>query len=228
MAVLRALASLSWLLVLAAGARAEPPRVVLGPETRVEGVLDSAITLELPRGHRIVGEGVIRADVVTHGTIEGAGRGIDLAGAVSGTGSFRGNVQISGTYSPGRSPAEVQFDNLTLAPTATFVIEIGGTTPGSEHDVIRVLGQAVLAGTLQAQLIDGFEPSEGDRFEFLTAAAISGAFGALDLPAGGVALGLDATPTSLALAAATAVPALWLAGAIALLSAMGAVGARRL
>lgn len=115
------------------------------------------------------------------------------------------------------APSEVQFENLTLSPTSILLIEIAGPLPGAEYDVVRVSGNAVIDGTLEVVLLDGFTPTPGERFEFMTASAISGAFDAVVLPdAPGVELSLDATPTALAIVAAAEIPALDSRGALVL------------
>jgi len=43
-------------------------------------------------------------------------------------------------------------------------IQLGGTTPGTEHDQLVVTGDATLSGILNVSLIDGFEPKLGDSF----------------------------------------------------------------
>jgi hypothetical protein len=115
------------------------------------------------------------------------------------------------------APSEVQFENLTLSPSSTLEIEIAGPLPGVEHDVVRVSGNAVIAGTLEVVLLDGFVPAGGQRFEFLTASSITGAFdsvGLADPP--GVELSLEQTSTTLAIVAAAEVPALDARGALVL------------
>ncbi len=62
-------------------------------------------------------------------------------------------------------------------------IEIGGLTPGMQHDVFEVSGQAALAGKLKVALIDGYTPASGAEFTILTAASVLGTFDTLDLPA---------------------------------------------
>jgi hypothetical protein len=60
---------------------------------------------------------------------------------------------------------------------AALSIEIGGTAPGTEFDLIAAGGVASLDGQLQVTLINAFQPSIGDEFEFLMAAGgINGTF----------------------------------------------------
>jgi hypothetical protein len=94
--------------------------------------------------------------------ITGNGRVECQEGACSGSGT------ISGDYN--------QTSGGTLA------IEIGGTQAEVDSDVLNILGDASLAGTLSVELIDGFTPGGGDTFKVLTA---SGELTDLGLTLGG-------------------------------------------
>ena len=91
-------------------------------------------------------------------------------------GLFTGNIQFAGEFSPGTSPATVSIARTaTLAPTATLRIEIGGTTfritrPGGGQR------QATLSGTLDLDLINGFQPALGDSFTVMTFGSRAGDF----------------------------------------------------
>ena len=133
---------------------------------------------------------------VNNGTVNETGSGpgdrLSFAGPVSGDGSFTGTVEFQALYSPGDGPAIVEVENLLLTPSSTLEIEVGGITPGLEHDQVIVSGDAVLNGRLDVPLIQGFEPLAGDTVTILTtdggaAASISGQFSSLsspNLPAG--------------------------------------------
>jgi len=43
----------------------------------------------------------------------------------------------SGTYSPGLSSASVYLENMGLAPSSRLIMELGGTTPASQYDIIN-------------------------------------------------------------------------------------------
>ena len=51
--------------------------------------------------------------------------------------------------------------------SATLVLAVGGTAPGTEHDQIQITGTATLDGTLDVTLTGGFEPLVGDGFEMM-------------------------------------------------------------
>jgi hypothetical protein len=59
----------------------------------------------------------------------------------------------------------------------TLEIEIGGTTPGTEHDQVVVGGCATLDGTLAVTLLGDYRPSHNDAFEIMTLGSRVGTFG---------------------------------------------------
>ena len=111
---------------------------------------------------------------------------------ISGPGEFtgEGTVEFSGQYSPGGSPAIVSAEgDVVFTDTATYFVEIGGTVPGAEHDVLVVNGEAHLDGMLDVDLVDlsggddPFRPLLGDEFRILrSGAGVSGEFAFESLP----------------------------------------------
>ena len=105
---------------------------------------------------------------------------------VSGPGSYTGtgSVQFLNTFSPGASPAAVSFGgNVTFTGSATLVIEIAGTTAGSQYDTLTVAGNASLAGALDIDLLGGFIPTPGNSFQIISAdGGVNGAFSNVLLP----------------------------------------------
>jgi len=95
-------------------------------------------------------------------------------GNLSGDGSFTGggSMWIEGTFSPGNSPAWVQEEaNLTFGDGSDSTMELAGHNadgPGdADYDVIEMLGghALVLDGTLNIDLLEGFEPALGSTFD---------------------------------------------------------------
>jgi fibronectin-binding autotransporter adhesin len=126
-------------------------------------------------------------DVVNNGEIRTSpGSFTVFFGALSGSGAFAGTgtVNIEGDLAPGSSPAIVSFGgDLAFGSAASAQIELGGTTPGSEYDVLDINGVASLAGTLEVSLLGGYEPAIGDTFDIITAAGgIDGTFDIESLP----------------------------------------------
>ena len=60
-----------------------------------------------------------------------------------------------------------------ITSAGTLAIELGGATPGTEHDQLSSTGTVEIDGGLTVSLIDldnGYTPSAGDRFDIITSA----------------------------------------------------------
>jgi len=141
-------------------------------------------------GKNVVGFGTLDTPnnplkpLVNNGHIGGnsAMEKITLNGYVKGVGTFD-NVTFSGTFSPGFSPATINMGgNVEFGESATLEIEIGGLTPGTQHDRVNIAGQATLNGTLELSLINGFVPAPGDSFTVMTFGSRSGTFSQIVQP----------------------------------------------
>ena len=157
------------------------------------GTLDAANGLTLDFGGNVTGFGTVDSpnDVVKplinngHITGNSGAEPITLAGYVKGVGTLD-NVVITGTDAPGFSPATVVRGSVVY--DGVLQIEIGGTASGSFDQINHMLGagMAELGGSLDVELINGFNPALDDAFEIITAAGgVSGMFDTLaeELPA---------------------------------------------
>jgi hypothetical protein len=72
---------------------------------------------------------------------------------------------------------------LTLNGGSSLSVQLAGTTPSSEHDQLAVTGTAMLGGTMEVSLLNGFAPARDDAFVILTAGNVIGTFDDLLLPA---------------------------------------------
>lgn len=114
---------------------------------------------------------------------------IETNGLVTGDGVLDGAVHNGGEVSPGVdncSPAVFTVNgNYTQDPVGGLIIELGGTVPGQEHDVLAISGDSILDGTLVLSLFDGFLPQVDQQFEILTANSVSGTFPQIVMPHSG-------------------------------------------
>jgi hypothetical protein len=133
--------------------------------------------LTLNFGGNITGEGTVDTPnnpakpFINNGNIVGMAnfRRVTLAGYVKGVGNYD-NVDFTGTFAPGFSPATVNLGSA--AYSGTLQIEIGGLAPGSGHDQLNhILGNGIanLGGTLEVALLPSFVPQENNSFTILTA-----------------------------------------------------------
>ena len=67
------------------------------------------------------------------------------------------------------------------------------TTPGAQYDVVDVGGSLALGGTLDVELLYGFQPHAGQTFDILNfdPASLAGEFAAISLPDLGGGLAWD-------------------------------------
>ena len=112
----------------------------------------------------------------------GSGTYTQSAGSTQGSGTLQaGLVQVfGGTLAPGLSPGQLVIDgDLVLGPDAVLHLEFGDVGAGL-YDRLLVTGTANLGGTLQIDLLDGFDPSVPFSAPLLSAQSI---VGSLSLPA---------------------------------------------
>jgi hypothetical protein len=128
-------------------------------------------------------------------------------GTLSGTGNITGSVTVGGTTAPGTSAGQLNITGTyTQQSSGTLAIEIGGPTPGTQHDQLAVSGAATPDGTLSVEFIDGYTPSIGQSFTVMTYSSRSGTFAnvAVPCPAGfGVAVNILATSVRVDIVAPT-------------------------
>lgn len=147
--------------------------------------------------------------VVINGTVGGpvhsaAGTGLTVIGDATFTGDVSGGADFGGTgtatfaggYAPGDSAAQIAFDGgVAFDSTNVLEIELGGLTPGTQHDQLVIAGDAQLGGELALSLIGGFTPTVGDSFTILTSAGLNGT--TFDtITGGGLGLGLVVSYTA--------------------------------
>jgi len=109
----------------------------------------------------------------------------------------------SGAIIPGSSPGEFTLDgDFEQVGPGVLEIEIGGTTPVTQYDVMTINdsneddygGNAALGGMLQVSLIDAFTPQLGNQFTVLTtpypAGSLTGEFDYVDVSQAPLGAGL--------------------------------------
>jgi hypothetical protein len=130
---------------------------------------------------------------VIHGDVRSpAGSTNNVAGSATFNGHFKGAANFSGTqnlvtfnggYDPGDSPAAVSFGGgVAFGSGGTLTMELGGTSAGTQYDLLNVTATATLGGTLNVVLIDSFVPAAGQVFQLINAASRVGAFTTVNLP----------------------------------------------
>jgi hypothetical protein len=161
-----------------------------GSLTTLHGArLGNATSLDVTKILTATGNATVNGNFVNNGLVQGpngSGQELTFTQFVKGAGSTTGNIEYAGSYSPGNSPAVITAENIEFDPTSTLILEIGGLTPGTQYDQLDISGKAILGGTLQIALINGFTPTAGESFHILNG-AMTGTFANLNLaplPAG--------------------------------------------
>lgn len=106
-------------------------------------------------------------------------------GSVGGSGRIANNVyQDKGTMAPGSSAGKLEIDgHFEQSGTEPELrMELGGTAPGTEYDQVTVSSTGTVSGVLSVELIDGYAPVLGDRFDLLVAPEMTGRFAETNLP----------------------------------------------
>jgi hypothetical protein len=128
-----------------------------------------------------------------------------LGGVLKGNGPITlANAQTlinSAVVSPGLLLGRLDITgNYQQTLTGTLDIELGGYAGGTEYDLVTVTaggagGAATLGGTLNVTLANGFSPTNGATFTFLTAGTRAGAFATFNYPSNdiGMQVSYDAT-----------------------------------
>ena len=93
-------------------------------------------------------------------------------------GVINGNVMMGGTIVPAGSIGAMNMPitagmltingNYTQAAGGIFNLGLGGLGAGTQFGLLSISGNATLDGTLNVSLINGFFPTSGDVFKFLT------------------------------------------------------------
>jgi fibronectin-binding autotransporter adhesin len=107
------------------------------------------------------------------------------AGTLEGTGTVNGSVNNVGVKG-GDSPGTLTINgNLIQGSASTFLEQIAGTPGSGLFDIVNVSGTANLNGILNVELLNGFGPTIGQDFTFLTADnGVNGTFSSIDGPTG--------------------------------------------
>jgi autotransporter-associated beta strand protein len=119
-------------------------------------------------GNTHINGGVLQVDgSITSNTFVGR------HGTLAGTGTVNGDVTNNGTVSPGDAPGTLTVSSYTQASNAHLMIDIAGTSIG-QFSVLNVFGTANLNGLLDPVLQNGFVPTVGEQFIFLTYGSFDG------------------------------------------------------
>ena len=146
----------------------------------VQPTLVNEGTVDVPAGTTLnlvdVYSPLAGSQTVVDGALNRSGT-TSLEGTLRGSGTWTGSVVATGggTVEPGAAVGTLTIaGHYTQDLDGQLRVELGGTTPGTEHDVLHVTGSATLDGELAIELVGGFTPQPGQQFVILTAGAVAG------------------------------------------------------
>ncbi len=150
--------------------------------TRISSAFTTSGTVEVQSGTLSFSGGYMQVAGVTRlngGALESiTPLNID-GGRLEGFGTITADVANRGEVAPGLSPGTLNITG-TYTQTGSVLIEIGGSTAGTEFDQLAVSNTATLNGSLIVSLIGDFTPSPGNTFRILTFGSGSGDFAAVE------------------------------------------------
>ncbi|MFK8114476.1 MAG: VCBS domain-containing protein, partial [Rubripirellula sp.] len=171
-------------------------RAVLGSLTQLgsgpnPGTLFAGNGFLVPEGNSVEGYGELGSpnDIamlsLLRGTVSGRSMNekVTLPGYIGGNGGLN-NAEVTGSYSPGFSPAISVNGSVAYGAGLNLIMEVGGNTPGSQHDQLIHTGSVDLNGDLTVELLNGHTPAVGDEMVLMTAeGGFTGKFDATHFPA---------------------------------------------
>jgi T5SS/PEP-CTERM-associated repeat protein len=135
-----------------------------------------------------------RVSLINGGNLYSTGLvSLTLGGTFLGNGTVDASVSTAngGTIAPGEPIGLLTIaGNYDQKTNGNLQIDLSSTSAGL-YDRLLVTGSAALDGVLTISLTNGFVPSQGDTFDILDAASISGHFADLQLPTLPKPLGWD-------------------------------------
>ena len=105
------------------------------------------------------------------------------SGAILGGSGTVGGITINsgGILAPGDSPGILTVNgNYTQQSGGVLNVEIGGATAGTGFDQVAVSGSATVDGILNLSLVNGFQPTMGQRFAIITSSSETGNFSTIN------------------------------------------------
>jgi autotransporter-associated beta strand protein len=106
--------------------------------------------------------------LLVNGQLGNTAVNVNAGGLLGGSGSILGAVTIAGgTLSPGNSPGQLSVASLVLGAPGTVLMEIAGTTAGTQYDQISLTNSLTYDGTLALDLSQAF--ADNTSFNLFTA-----------------------------------------------------------
>ncbi len=134
-------------------------------------IVNNGATISLPSGTNITtSQAAITLDGsgATFTSIQNLASSTSLT--LTGGASFTttGNFSNAGTLTVGAGSTFSVTGSYTQGASDTLNAQLGGVPSSGQFGQVAVTGSAMLAGTLQSELVDGYVPTAGDSFPIMT------------------------------------------------------------
>lgn len=157
------------------------------------GIINNTKTFTNVAGATVANQNIINNNTggswINNGSING-GTGVfnnNTGATLGGSGTYTGSLVNDGTFSPGNSPGVFKIIG-SFTNNGILNIEIGGNGGAgvpTGHDQLLINGNAVLGGTVNITVINGYVAPHLFTFNFITASSIAGAFDVVNVPTAG-------------------------------------------
>ncbi len=128
-------------------------------------------------------------------TLTATGSRVEISGgSLTGVGTAGPEIRStgSGVVAPGLSPGTLSSSGSAQLD-GTLAVEIDGTTPGTDHDVLAAGGAVSVSGTLELTTDPGFDPALATTIDIVTGSSVTGAFSGVSGLSAGTGKGWDIT-----------------------------------
>ncbi|MBL4701481.1 MAG: cadherin-like domain-containing protein, partial [Phycisphaeraceae bacterium] len=129
----------------------------LGEQTQTGGRLQEAMGLAPSNGTINVNVGNFAEDVT-----------VNQNKTLTGPGNILGTVTLLDTaqYAPGNSPGQITLENINGSTGQTLIMEIDGTTPGTEYDQLVITGDVTL-NNIALEVIHNVAMTDSQTYTFI-------------------------------------------------------------
>ena len=144
------------------------------------------------------------------GTIQSSSVTVDTGATLAGNGFIGSSLSVLGTLAPGESPGRIEATTVTLASSATTIMEIvAAGTAGVDYDtvVVDAAGGLTYGGTLSLMFSDSSPFADGTTLHLFAFSGVpSGGFSSLATAGGGDYANLTFAPVGDGTWASSATP----------------------
>jgi hypothetical protein len=148
-----------------------PPETNNGTIQAIGGGILAINTAVSGTGSIVANGGIVNENAnVTQPQINATGGTFNLQTGALTTPAFAGTLtQSGGTFTPGSAVTSGTVTGDYNMTSGDLALCLGGPDPATEYSQLIVTGQADLAGSIQVNYLNGFQPTIGETFDLVVA-----------------------------------------------------------